>query len=133
MEYVDKVKGGVLRMYMQHPYPNYSAEERQNILAAELSRYRFLGLEQFLPNARLIDVGCGTAHRVMPIAKHFGVKEYVGIDHSVASLKVAQDLADELKFDRATLVEGDIFKLPYPDSSFDIVISQGVLHHTSDP
>ena len=133
MDYVDKVKGGVLRMYMQHPYPNYSADERRNILAAELSRYRFLGLEQFMPNARIIDVGCGTGHRVMPLAKHFGVKEYVGIDHSTASLKVARDLAKELAFDRATLLEGDIFHLPYPDDSFDIVISQGVLHHTSDP
>ncbi len=133
MEYVDKVKTDVLRMYMQFPYPNYSIEERHNIFAAELGRYRFLGLEKFLPDARIIDVGCGTGHRVMPIAKHFGVKEYVGIDHSIASLKVAEDLAKEMEFKRATLVEGDIFNLPYPDGSFDIVISQGVLHHTSDP
>lgn len=129
----DSVKASVLRMYMEHPYPNYSAEERRNIFAAELCRYRFLGLESFLAGARMIDVGCGTGHRVMPIAKHFGVKEYVGLDHSAASLKVAKSLADELQFDRATLMEGDIFRLPYDDASFDIVISQGVLHHTSDP
>lgn len=133
METIDKVKKPVLEMYMEFPYPNYSKAEREQIFAAELTRYRFLGLESFLPNARLIDVGCGTGHRVIPIAKHFGVKEYVGIDHSTASLAVARDLVEELDFKQASLVEGDIFNLPYPDGSFDVVISQGVLHHTSEP
>jgi ubiquinone/menaquinone biosynthesis C-methylase UbiE len=130
---MDAVKMPVLKMYMEFPYPNYSREEREQIFAAELTRYRFLGLEEFLPQARVIDVGCGTGHRVIPIAKHFGVKEYVGLDHSTASLNVAKELAEELDFKQATLVEGDIFNLPYQDESFDIVISQGVLHHTSEP
>lgn len=130
---MDAVKTPVLQMYMEYPYPNYSKEEREQIFAAELTRYRFLGLEEFLPRARIIDVGCGTGHRVIPIAKHFGVKEYVGLDHSTASLSVAKALAEELNFKQATLVEGDIFNLPYPDEAFDIVISQGVLHHTSEP
>lgn len=130
---MDAVKKDVLKMYMSHPYPNYSAEERRNIFAAELCRYRFLGLEKYLPGARLIDVGCGTGHRVIPLAVRFGAKEYVGIDHSTASLEVAADLVQELGLRNATLMEGDLFDLPYPDGSFDIVISQGVLHHTSDP
>jgi len=130
---MDAVKMPVLKMYMEHPYPNYSHEEREQIFAAELTRYHFLGLEEFLPQARVIDVGCGTGHRVIPIARHFGVKEYVGLDHSTASLRVAQELVEELYFKQATLVEGDIFNVPYPDKSFDIVISQGVLHHTSEP
>ena len=67
------------------------------------------------------------------MAQHFGVKEYVGIDHSAASLRVADALAKELDMKNVTLREGDLFKLPYDDGYFDIVISQGVLHHTSDP
>lgn len=133
MPAVDHVKRPVLKMYMAHPYPNYSATERRQIFAAELCRYRYLGLEPFLRDARVIDVGCGTGHRVMPMAHHFGAREYVGFDHSAASLDVARELKEELGFSGATLVEGDIFKLPYPDASFDVVISQGVLHHTSDP
>lgn len=130
---MDAVKDDVLKMYMSHPYPNYSKEERRNIFAAELCRYRYLGLENFLPGARVIDVGCGTGHRVIPLAMHLGVKEYVGIDHSTASLNVAAELARELDFRNVTLAESDLFDLPYADASFDVVISQGVLHHTSDP
>lgn len=127
------IKREVLEMYLRHPYPSYSAAERRAIFPAELARYRYLGLEPFLPDARVLDVGCGTGHRVMPLAQHFRVREYVGLDHSSASLDVARTLARELDFPGVTLTEGDLFALPYPDASFDIVISQGVLHHTSDP
>lgn len=132
-QFRDGVKGSVLGLYMNHPYPNLSKEEREKIFARQLCNYRYLGIEKFMPGARVIDVGCGTGHRVIPMIKHFGVKEYVGIDHSSASLQVAQALANELNMTNVTLREGDLFNLPYDDASFDIVISQGVLHHTSDP
>src|SRR6266498_3440011 len=105
----DKVKPDVLRMYMGHPYPNYSKEERNNIFAAELCRYRYLGLEPFMSGARLADIGCGTGHRVMPMAQHFGVSEYIGFDHSTASLSVAKDLADEIGMSNVMLLDGDLF------------------------
>ena len=122
------IKGDVLRMYLKHPYPNYSAAERRAIVPAELARYRCLGLEPFLPGARVIDVGCGTGHRVMPLAQHFGVSEYVGFDHSTTSLDVARALAAELQFPNATFAEGDLFALPFPDQSFDVVISRVTSH-----
>jgi SAM-dependent methyltransferase len=132
MTTIDPVKAGVLQMYLQHPYPNYSAEERAQILPAERCRYRYLGLEPYMSGARILDVGCGTAHRVMPLAKHFNAREYVGLEQSAASIAVARALAVELGMN-ATIHEGDLFTLPFADGSFDIVISQGVLHHTSDP
>jgi ubiquinone/menaquinone biosynthesis C-methylase UbiE len=130
---LDGIKQPVLEMYMKFPYPSYSKQEREQIFGSELTRYRFLGLDKYLPNARVADVGCGTGHRVIPITEHFRVKEYVGIDQSRSSLTVAKALVEELKSRQSTLLEGDVFNLPFPDASFDIVISQGVLHHTSDP
>jgi SAM-dependent methyltransferase len=127
------IKKEVLEMYLRYPYPSYTAAERRAIFPAELARYRYLGLEAVLPGARLLDVGCGTGHRVMPMAHHFDVREYVGFDHSSASLAVARALRDELSFPHVTLTEGDLFELPFEDESFDVVVSQGVLHHTSDP
>jgi ubiquinone/menaquinone biosynthesis C-methylase UbiE len=132
-EFKDEVKGEVLNMYMHHPYPNYSAEERQQIFPAELCRYRYLGLEQALKGAVVLDVGCGTGHRVLPLMKHFGVKTYIGIDHSAASLEIARSLAEELELSDSKFFEGDLFNLPFDDGSIDVVISQGVLHHTSRP
>lgn len=41
MTAVDQVKLPVVKMYMAHPYPNYSTTERRQIFAAELCRYRY--------------------------------------------------------------------------------------------
>ena len=77
------IKRGVLAMYMAHPFPQWSSEERARRLAFEICRYKFLGLDTVLPGARLIEVGCGTGMRTMGAARHFGVREFVGFDHSL--------------------------------------------------
>lgn len=128
-----EIKRSVLQMYMAHPYPQWTREERRARLASELCRYRFLGLADAMRGARFLDVGCGTANRCMLPAKHLGVREYVGVDHSTASLAIARRVAEEEAFDRFVPVEGDVFSIPYPDESFDVVMCQGVLHHTADP
>jgi SAM-dependent methyltransferase len=127
-----RIKARVLEMYLQHPYPNYNAAQRRQYFPAELMRYRYLGFEPHMPGARFLDVGCGTGDRSMLACKHYGVKEFVGLDHSSASLAIAREHAKEEGFDRFRGVEGNVLELPFPDASFDIAVSWGVLHHTSD-
>lgn len=127
------IKESVQRMYLLYPYPQWSQEERHRRFSSELCRYEFLGLAQFMENARFLDVGCGTGNRSMLAAKHYGVREFVGLDDSSASLEIAGKVAEEEEFERFTPVEGDLFNIPYPDGSFDVVVSWGVLHHTDNP
>ena len=127
------VKRSVLSMYRRYPFPQWSKEERRRRFASELCRYRFCGLSHAMKGARFLEVGCGTGNRSMLAAKHFGVGEFVGLDQSTASLEIARQVAREEHFERFTPVEGDLFNIPYPDGSFDVVVSWGVLHHTADP
>lgn len=128
-----KIKRSVLEMYMAHPYPRWSVERRHSWLVNELCRYAFLGMDKSLKGARFLDVGCGTGNRSMLVSKHFGVREFVGFDHSTASLEVAKEIAQEESFERFSPQTGDLFDLPFEDGSFDVVVSWGVLHHTPDP
>ena len=130
----DTIKKDVLELYMSHPFPRWDHKERLHRLSAELCRYRFLGLDKKMNGARFIDIGCGTGNRSMLIAKVLGVNEFVGFDQSSESLEIAEKVAlEEGMNDKFTAVNGDLFNLPFPDNSFDVVVTWGVLHHTNDP
>jgi SAM-dependent methyltransferase len=45
----------------------------------------------------------------------------------------ASQLASEAKADNIKFETGDIFKLPYPDASFDAAYEESVLQHVNDP
>lgn len=71
-----------------------------------------------------IGIGSGSSSRLWaPQAK-----EFHGIDISKAIYFVPKTLKS-LK-NEIVLAQADLNKLPYPDESFDVIVSNGVLHHT---
>jgi len=78
---------------------------------------RRLGL---VPSAQVLDVACGTGNLAVPAARTGA--EVTGVDIASNLLDQARRraAAEGLK---ARFDEGDAEKLPYPDASFDIVIS----------
>lgn len=71
-----------------------------------------------IPKASLIlDLGCGGGNTIF---KTFG--SVVGIDISFASVKQAARVYDQV-------VCGSVLRLPFPDESFDYVVSNNVLEH----
>lgn len=75
----------------------------------------------------VLDVGCGMG-RFMDVVEKMG-GTVVGID-----LSRAVDVARENLGDRSSthFVQADVFKLPFKISTFDVIYSIGVLHHTPD-
>ena len=75
-----------------------------------------------------MEAGCGIGRWVIPLAQ----KKYAvtGIELEEEALNIIrQNYTDN----NMTLVHGDIFKMPFPDQTFDMVISLGVLEHFEDP
>ena len=77
---------------------------------------------------RILDIGCGTATLTILIKKAHFDAEVVGLDGDPKILELARSKISRGGLD-ITLVEGMSFKLPYPDSSFDRVVSSLMIHH----
>jgi demethylmenaquinone methyltransferase/2-methoxy-6-polyprenyl-1,4-benzoquinol methylase len=66
-----------------------------------------------LPAARTLDVACGTGF----LTRHLG-GEIVGLDQSESMLELAR-----ARIPHGTFVHGDALALPFPDASFDRVLT----------
>ncbi len=80
------------------------------------------------PGVRLLDLGCGTGTLTISIAGSHPDAKVVGLDGDADVLSIAKQKAAgagvEIRFD-----VGLSYDLPYPDASFDRVVSSLLFHH----
>ncbi len=77
---------------------------------------------------RVLDIGCGTATLTILIKKIHPDAEVTGLDGDTKILEIARSKVEKEGLTIA-LNEGMSFELPYPDGSFDRVVSSLVFHH----
>jgi ubiquinone/menaquinone biosynthesis C-methylase UbiE len=85
------------------------------------------------PDARVLEVGCGPGHLSLRLARQSGV-DVTGLDLDPAMIDRARANADRVAIERHQLsfVVGDVAALPFPDGSFDLVVSMLSMHHWDD-
>jgi SAM-dependent methyltransferase len=100
--------------------------DQPEILAEKLGK-RMMGeaIRRLQGGELVVDVGCG-ACRVAQLVKRTSGSRAVGIDLSMDSLREAK------RKDPGPLVQGDNLQLPLRSGCADLVISNGVIHHTPD-
>jgi len=87
-----------------------------------------MGFNEFV-GARLLEVGCGMGTDLLQFAR--GGAEVTGVDLTARSIEISrQHLA--VYGERGDFAISDCETLPFADDSFDVVYSNGVLHHTPD-
>ncbi|MEU4840912.1 methyltransferase domain-containing protein [Nocardia testacea] len=85
------------------------------------------------PGERALDVGSGTGSEVLEFARRVGDRgEAVGVDPNPAMLAAARERAAAAGVE-ARFVEGDAYRLPFEDDSFDVVRCERVYQHLDDP
>lgn len=77
---------------------------------------------------RVLDLGCGTATLTLLIKKTHPEAKVVGLDGDLKVLEIAKAKAVKTGL-KIALDRGMAFELPYPDNSFDRVLSSLVFHH----
>jgi arsenite methyltransferase len=77
---------------------------------------------------RVLDLGSGAGTDSLVAAQMVGEDGHVtGIDMTPAMLAKARAAASEMGATNIEFVEGEAEHLPFPDASFDVVISNGVI------
>ncbi len=82
----------------------------------------------------ILDVGCGPGNIALKIARRCPGLSVIGLDYSLNMVKAARLSAAEAGIEsRALFQQGSAAEVPFADGTFDIVISNSVLHHLADP
>lgn len=75
------------------------------------------------PTLRVLDAGCGSG-RLLDELRDYG--HVTGLDLNPDSVEVARSRGHE------DVVQGPVEQLPWPDETFDVVISLDMVEHTAD-
>jgi len=82
---------------------------------------------------RVLDCGSGPGSITVGFAELVAPGEVVGVDLAEEQLARARHLADQRRLGNLHFERGDIYALPFPDSSFAAAFAHNVLEHLRDP
>jgi SAM-dependent methyltransferase len=124
----------VKQFYEKTPFPNYDDLDSRQSLRQKASAGVFGRLldDQIPHSATIFEAGCGTGQ----LTNFLGMsrsRTAVGGDICMNSLQLAKGFRDRFSINNAHFVQMNLFRPAFRSESFDYVICNGVLHHTSDP
>lgn len=124
----------VKSFYETNPFPNYDDLDSRESLANKARRGVFARLldEQIPADAVVLEVGCGTGQ----LSNFLGMawnRTVFGSDLCLNSLRLANGFRDRYAIGNARFLQMNLFRPAFAPASFDLVVSNGVLHHTGDP
>jgi len=123
----------VKAFYEETPFPNYDDHDSVRSLIEKARNGQYArALDEAIPyNSTVLEVGCGTGQ----LSNFLGIacRRVVGTDLCLNSLRLADNFRREHNLPRVRFVQANLFRSPFADGRFDVVLCNGVLHHTSDP
>jgi SAM-dependent methyltransferase len=83
--------------------------------------------------SRVLEAGCGVGAQTITLASGSPQASITSIDVSATSVAAAANAVRAAALRNVTLLQADIFRLPFPDASFDHVFVCFVLEHLARP
>lgn len=122
----------VRQFYEENPFPNYEETDDVGALLEKARRGVFARLldEQLPFGIRILECGCGTGQ----LSNFLGIarRAVFGTDVCLNSLRLANGFRKRNGLRYVHFLQMNLFRPVFPPGAFDVVISNGVLHSTSD-
>ena len=94
----------------------------------------FFAARNLTDGVQILDVGTGTAQIPIAMCKRNNGLKITAIDLAESMLTIGNKNIQAARLeDSITLVQVDSKKMPYPDESFDQVVSNSIIHHIPNP
>ena len=120
--------------YEKTPFPDYEEFDSRWSFKKKAQKGIFANLldTQIPEGSKVLEAGCGTGQ----LSNFLGMKQgrlVFGTDMCMNSLKLGQEFKEKNRIQDVAFFQMNLFRPAFKPESFDIVICNGVLHHTSDP
>jgi SAM-dependent methyltransferase len=129
----DDVTERMKAFYEETPFPDYDDFDSVGSLIQKARQGRFAKLldDQVPAGTRIIECGCGTGQlsSFLSIAN----RTVFGADMCLNSLRLGNNFREQNNLKNVRYLQMNLFRPCFKPGIFDLVISNGVLHHTSDP
>jgi SAM-dependent methyltransferase len=124
----------VKAFYEENAFPNYDDLDSEESLREKARRGIFARLldEQIPHGASVLEVGCGTGQLSNFLGMHWNRRVF-GSDMCFNSLRLAKGFRDRCDIKNVGFLQMNLFRPAFHPNVFDLVICNGVLHHTVDP
>ncbi len=111
-------------------YTRFMALPPLRLLRGYVARRASAGMSPW----RVLDVGCGPGWFPLELADRLPAAVVVGVDLSLPmAAKAVAHAASRNREQRAVFAQARGEELPFPDDSFDLIVSTLALHHWQDP
>jgi SAM-dependent methyltransferase len=118
----------VVRREFTRQEPSFS---RADAYYAALGAGTVAALQPLTREQVVLDVACGAAHGCEAVAPH--VRQVVGVDLTPALLAAGAKRLAERGVRNVLLQEANAARLPFAESSFDLVFCRAAVHHFAEP
>ena len=129
---LEDVSGEVRAFYEDKPFPDYDDFDSLESLAAKARRGVFARLldEQIPLGSRIVEFGSGTSQLSLFLSARG--RTVLAADMCLNSLRLGQQFAEANQLDSVQFAQMNLLQPAVAHGVFDLVICNGVLHHTCD-
>ncbi|BCX47654.1 methyltransferase [Haloferula helveola] len=122
----------VRELYSDRRYPALSHPDAHPGVLAATARISGVPSPPLPESCRILDIGCGSGHHLLPLAERFPESTFHGIDFSDTAIRTARRHADAAGLKNISFEHADLAEWDPGDSSFDYVLAHGMLSSVGD-